>query len=354
MKKQWVDWVILTKHPEDTKDYQVLACSGGGFYADSYYKYINKWMTGEIPSGISSSSPAAPWYQFGIIKEPERQQVVLQQKWTGYSDYRGRPVLMTVCLMLPFNELAKVHCGYKQMIDIFEQEGVKEYFAERMEEISRGVEKTDFEKIAVLLPEWGEVSRWMKGAVEEVGAESCIQAANLLLQSSLGIGSVDIGSVEERVKWLDAIMAMLPYGLRVDCPASLWASSSVDHSMRLYWGYSVRKDHRHMEVPIGDKVGECISKQEAYIEDLQVLWGRVSHEKILDYLGGQSEELSFANPIPVDFFDGFENELIVLNRIRKEAPKISSRTYAAAVNILEKGLLDRLTEEEQFDFITNI
>src|SRR5690606_41429210 len=97
-----VEWTIRTKCPGDEKDYRIPGSSIGGLDEQA----SRKWLTGEVPVEANPNNPAAPWYQFGIVKDPLRQ-VVIRQEWTGYADYIGRPVLRTICLLLPFSDLAK-------------------------------------------------------------------------------------------------------------------------------------------------------------------------------------------------------------------------------------------------------
>ena len=331
------EWAILTKYPGDAKDYRILASNGGGLDAQEYHALIRKWLTGEVPFEGTIYNPAAPWYQFGMESNPLRQ-VVLRQEWTGYVDFRNRPVLITTCLLLPFKDLAEVGCGFGSIARLFEQEEVKTYLLERIAEITQGEERRDFERLKIHLPEREEALSWMKQVVEEIGYTVCVQAANMLLHGSLGLvqPSGEIIPWEERVKWADAVLALLPYGLRVDCPTSLWASSSADHSMRLYWGRSARQGHGRLMVPISSNSAGTSDTQEPYIEDLVMLQTRIPLDQILAHLATQNSPRSFESPLLRNVLDGLGRSIGIsypsAQLVSREFPKSAQPVTSEPVN----------------------
>lgn len=237
MEKIYVDWAIQTKQPKDTQDYRVLACSAGDLDADAYDKLIRKWMTGEVPLDSTYYNPAAPWYQFGIEKNPQ-QIILIKQEWAGYGDFTNRPALKSTCLLIPYKKMAAAGCGFKQMMDIFKMEWESCYLKERGNKIRDGEINLHDEKMPILLPGQEDSKKWMKEAIGGIGLNACLRGINILLKGHLKLvpSDIEIPDIDERAKWLDGIMALLPYGIRANCPASLWVSGNVSDDLCLYWG----------------------------------------------------------------------------------------------------------------------
>lgn len=313
MKKMKISWAIQTKHPGDSQDYRVLACSKGNMNADTYDFLIRKWMTGEVPLDNTSYNPAAPWYQFGIEEEGE-QIVLIKQIWAGYGDFTNRPVLESICLLIPFEKLAEAGCGFKQMMDIFEQEEVSNFLKERKDSIYEGNENLTDKDMQIVLPTQNEVLIWMENAVEEVGQETCLQGLDMLLKGHLRIvpGGTDIPGVNERVKWLDAILALLPYGVRANCPASLWVSGNMSNNINLYWGLPSSEGSQLVQ-------DDITSDQIDYIEDtkkIEFLLGKGMLDRVIESLIKKTKRTDLEIGICDEIFNELGNTNFYLEQIQ--------------------------------------
>jgi hypothetical protein len=63
------------------------------------------------------------------------------------------------------------------------------------------------------------------------------------------------------------------------------------------------------------------------------------------------EVRSFNEPLPNDIFYRLEKGIIILNRLRREAPRISTETYQESLNVLAEDELNNLTHSDHHEFI---
>jgi hypothetical protein len=304
-----LEWAIQTKTPESSGDYQVLAASAGGLDIKGWHALIRKWLTGDVPSGAPGADPPAPWFQFGVEQEPLRL-AVLRQAWSGYSDGSHRSVLETTCLLLPFADLQKSGCGFRQMQELFDKPGVDAFLKERIAAIKAGQGRLEDALLEVPLPGRDETLARMRQAVEQAGFNACARAAEALLKGPLALlqpgGNTPIPELADRLAWLDGVLALLPYGLRSDCPACSWASGGIDHQMRLYWARRPRPGQKCL-VP-AHLPGEAglVEPPGRYFENLCALQDRL--EEGLEYLLDQGRPVPFDHTQPDAILQGFKQK----------------------------------------------
>ena len=351
-----VEWAVMAKMPGAQGEYSVLASSKGGLDRQAYKNIIRKWLTGEMPTEANSYNPAAPWYLFGVEEDPLRL-VALRQEWCGYADSSNRPVRRTTCLMLPYAEIAPSGCGFSQMAEFFSQKTVYDVLSEAAAEIAARKERFDYPCLKVKLPEPAESLDSMKKAVKNREA-FCERAASALLNGKpLGLlqPGGEILPWEERLSYLDAALALLPYGYRAASPASTWASSGVDHPMWLYWGRSARPGHSSLPFP--PRPNQTAEKLHKDIQIIHEIMQRgMSIEETLSFMLKQTDRLSFDQAMSRDVLDKLGGAFSILLRLRNEAP-ITPQTLADAVNTIETDVLaaNRLiTAAERNEFITLI
>jgi len=297
------EWAMMAKMPGAQGDYSVLASSKGGLDSRAYKNLIRKWLTGEMPTEANSYNPSEPWYLFGVEQDPLRV-VVLRQEWSGYSDSSNRPVRRTTCLMLPYAEIAPSGCGFVQMAKFFRQETVNAVLSDSAAEIAARKERFDYPHLEVKLPERAESLYGLVRAVKDREAFSGRAASALLNGKPLGLlqPGGEILPWEERLSYLDAALALLPYGYRAACPASAWVSSGVDHPMWLYWGRSARPGHASLPIPPRpNQATETLHK------DVQIIHEFMQHglafEEILAFMIEQTSPLSFNQAMSADFLN---------------------------------------------------
>ncbi|HQA29532.1 MAG TPA: hypothetical protein PLA02_10010 [Brevefilum fermentans] len=288
-----LDWGIVTKIPGDVNDYRVLASSRDTAPAVNYYALVRDWLVGELPFQPDVFVPGAPWYLFGIINNPLRQ-VIIEQKWTDYGDRHNRPVQQITCLLIPFSNLSESACGFLQMAEIFQQQEVKSFLSEVGVGIKSGEINIVGDQLSINLPSREESLRTIANTTSAAEPDLLINLANALLEKPLGLTwtGEPVPSWQKRLEWLDMIMALLPFGVRADCPASMWASSGTPHKMRLYW--SERASENHHQVWLReDLTNAAISADCVYIEGLRRKIAKDSISKTIEELTKHVEPVTF-------------------------------------------------------------
>lgn len=358
MKMIYANWAVLTKIPGDVKDYRILSNSRGDLSPQAYYTVIRRWLSGEMPKEASQYNPADPWFQFGIETVPVLRQVVLRQEWTGYGDASSRPVQKTICLLLPFNDLASAGCGFSNMAGLFEQAQVKDFLAERADEIARGEINRECDPIEIAISDDPESSNEFAQAVREVGLDFCLQATNALLTGipvALIQPSGEIRSWQERLKWLDAALSLLPYGVRAECPVSAWAAAGVEHAMHLYWSRSALPSHARLVAPLQGQVTSSVENKHWFVEDFQNLYERqwINLESVILSMTRLSSPASFTSLSLREILYKLGGMHAILARVDREAKvaSLSSETAGEALQIIQNGLLDEMPAQERTDFI---
>jgi hypothetical protein len=152
-------------------------------------------------------------------------------------DVVGRKVVRTNCFCLPFAELAKAAISYSEMYD--------QLHVVRL--------PTDVRN---------PIDVNLAGRDPKVPEELAIRAAALLITGKpVCILGADKVTIMERLRFLDMVASLLPYGMRSRLSTSTWASSTFkDHNIRLFFASESRQqdDHDviwnegHDPLPIGD------------------------------------------------------------------------------------------------------
>lgn len=212
------EWAIWGKMPGDMRDYRMLACSMGMLTRWGSDAQPREWLRG-FPYG-----PEEPCYLFEIEPGFLRQVIICQER-APYSDGCGRRILKTTCLILPFDALAQTGCGFSQMAELFEQADVKAY----LDKCSTGAREGgfDFPPLKIELPDRSTSLAQLLQVVDKAGYAFCEQAASTLLRKKLLIFKAESRdlSYQQQLQWLDAVLALFPYGLRADCTVRIWENN---------------------------------------------------------------------------------------------------------------------------------
>ncbi|GHH72741.1 hypothetical protein GCM10017673_28140 [Streptosporangium violaceochromogenes] len=324
------EWALWGKPPDARHDYTILECSAGRLGRDEFGQIITRFAPGtpmELPQVTAS------WFGTG-----ENAHLGLAvQEWSGQQDGMGRDIAITRYFCVPYAQAARGPVSYEALGAAFDG-----YRLPANGPLTVEVPPLDPHVIA--------------GRVDHAAVSA---AALLLTDAPVCVVRGEEVPLLERLRFLDAVAALLPYGLRARLTASTWTDSSVRHRIKLsfakhakdgaytvVWGAPEITAHRH------DVVGR-------YLAAL----GEGSYEEIVGRLARMTRPLSFkqaeeipgllgasAGPTVMMSPWGFSSEFKVIDLLNACADCLEDREYEGLDGVLDqlrRAGTRRFTDEEQ-------
>lgn len=229
-----VGWALWGKHPGAVREYSVIASSGEPLSEAEFTSVLTHFMPG-TPSAepdaprVQPAEPdppgSLPWVTISRVGVAERVYLgVSIQDSTGTLDGLGRPITGASYFCIAFDQLRDALFSY---VDLYRQ------LAEvRLPYDGGGPIQLD---VATLDP--GEVAQ----AVDGFGEATVEAAAAMLLSGPVSVVGSEGTALYGRLRFLDAVAALLPYGYRTAYTAATW-SDSGKHPIRLAFAARPRQD----------------------------------------------------------------------------------------------------------------
>lgn len=218
-------WALHGKRPGSREDYGVLAASTL-FSHDEFASVIAHFSPGTPPTQRSPADDSRqrdigqlPWVILNWAgKDDELHLGLAILRATAEVDGVGRQIAETSYFLISYAALAE-HGQVISYADLYD--AVKDVRLPR----------EDGQPIALNVPalDRDELAR----RVAAIGERSVSLVADRLLSGPVTITKADGSSLPERLEFLDAVAAMLPYGYRTKLAASTWSDSGVRHRIRL-------------------------------------------------------------------------------------------------------------------------
>jgi hypothetical protein len=224
------EWAVLGKHPGRSMGYEVL---GGSLPADRAQRYLWSATTGTPDARVPASG--LPWRVFlsGVDGEERSVCAVVDTGWDGSKDATGRPSYTWRLLLFEWQAASRA--------------GVTWTTLDRA--VSRGGSAPARYEAPPLA---ARTAAELADAVDRLGFEWAAGAAALLLDGQqLVITAPPHGTMpdlDERVRTLDAVCSLLPYGCRAWLSGATW-TGKAEHDLRLVFAASARTGQQ--EVPLG-------------------------------------------------------------------------------------------------------
>ncbi|WP_250285886.1 MULTISPECIES: hypothetical protein [unclassified Frankia] len=227
-------WALMGKEPNSEDDYAVLR-SGGDFFSRAGFDTILQDFTpGTPPWPVPQPLPnALPWMTVSYASHGEGSVLgIAVRTWSDQVDGGGRQIATTGYLCVPFADLARVPTSYATLYSALRDAGV----AERRD--------GDGPVPVTLTPlDAGELAEH----IERFGFALVAATAGLLLAHPVSVLDAPAGHPDEqmvqRLRFLDAVAALLPYGQRSKLVASTWADGGSIHRIRLAFTNRARPEH---------------------------------------------------------------------------------------------------------------
>jgi hypothetical protein len=211
------EWAVWGKEA-DHLGYGLLRYSDGIVQPGDFEQLITRYSPGTV-----DGFPQVTVNGFSIHDRPAYLALAIHDYPEHPHQYATRRrIVETRCYCVQFSQLAGETVSYQAMYECFRGIGLQgpdrdpvrtEVLAARPAPVTDGVAM----RVASLLI---------------TGRPVCI----------LGAEGTELG---ERLRFLDAVASLLPYGMRAGLSAATWASATARHHLRLYFSSAVRGDSRH-------------------------------------------------------------------------------------------------------------
>jgi hypothetical protein len=254
-------WAVHSKEPGDHKDMRVLACFGGPEYQSSYTRVLDELNPGNTSTDREGEADSLPYIVIGPVDWDEESgpaRAVTVCEWTSGRDGFERPIARTLLYLLP---------------PLGEREG-------RVSLHGLGLAVAGSGRPAPAVPAEDQrvqlTVRFRPRAAEtrwpaDLGFAWLAWAAVAALERPVVIveGEAPL-SWPHRLEVLDAILSLLPAGLRPAVSAATWTGANAPRSIRLSFGFpsdrQVREIHlgrlpdpAHLPQPLADLAHQIVS-----------------------------------------------------------------------------------------------
>jgi hypothetical protein len=220
------EWALWGKEAQET-GYHVLRCSNGPLRAQDFSEVITRYSPGEL-EGLPEYTVS--WIP-GANREPEYVAMGIHelapadpQRADGRSrrDAVGREIVFVRLFCMRYADLAELSPSYQDLVQAADQVQFPAAAAD---------------PVTLTLP--AQPSPIPGSGTARRLAERV--AALLLTGHPVCVLGADDIPVAERLRFIDTVMAMLPYGLRATMSAATWAgSTSQDLKLRLFFSGAPR------------------------------------------------------------------------------------------------------------------
>ncbi|WP_062440995.1 hypothetical protein [Herbidospora daliensis] len=201
------EWALEGKPPGSYNDYEVLSHSDGlslGIFDEIRSRYATG-ATGDQPqvtiafAGTRQQDEGVSYY---VV-------LALQNEWSGHRDGTNRKIYRTRWYYVPFDQLAGQRVSYEALYDAFKDLGDNR-------------PPTIAVRAHARLPE-----------DDELYGDAASAAALLMTGRHVCVLGADGAPMIERLRFVDEVAALLPYGMRTRMTAATWVSATAGHKIRL-------------------------------------------------------------------------------------------------------------------------
>ncbi|WP_067181847.1 hypothetical protein [Microtetraspora niveoalba] len=258
------EWALEGKRPGGHDDYELLSWSDARLGPEVFEEIRSRYAT-----GISADLPQVT-IAVAATRENERvtRHVVLAiQEWSGHRDATNRKIAYTRWFYVPYDELAAHRVSYEALYHAL-----------------AGLPATPSPPLAVRVPGFDP-------AAVVPGPDALSAAALLLTGRPVCVVGADAAPMIERLRFLDTVAALLPYGMRSRLTAATWTSSTARHKIRLSFARHAPEDAHEVRWGYGAEITRRDSPAHVCLDLLTRSEVRLAD--MLRGLAGQTEPLSF-------------------------------------------------------------
>ncbi len=225
-------WAIVGKEPGSHDDYTVLRSNEVYFTSASYSAILRRFTPGtpsSRPPSTTCHRDSLPWITISYAPHGSGTMLgIAERTWSDDLDGAGRLIAKTTYVCIPFTSLQDTPVSY---VDL--RAAVRTALTNGLSANGRplrlDIRCLDPPRVASDVEEFG--FRFVAGTA------ALVLAGGVALLGAPADTSLD-RQADRRLRFLDAVAALLPYGQRSKLVASTWADGSTTHRIRL--GFSDR------------------------------------------------------------------------------------------------------------------
>ncbi|SEG88831.1 hypothetical protein SAMN04489712_12289 [Thermomonospora echinospora] len=219
-----MEWALWSEQPGARDDYTVLSCSSGRLRPAHFKEIIRRFSPGTPES--EGFLPRVTISSVDIERRPYVGMAI--QDRSDHYDGTGRRIAPTRFFLIPYESLGEYPASYRDLYTELSALRLPETGQEPPLEIT--VPALDAPTLAADLA--------------RLGPESALTAAaHLLGRGRVCLTQAEQTTFDERLRFLDTAVALLPYGYRAKLTATTWANSATRHNLRLYFARSATNAH---------------------------------------------------------------------------------------------------------------
>ena len=220
-----VGWALWGKHPGTSHDYSVLASSAEPLSEQEFASVLTHFVPGTPPTEPGRPG-SLPWVTISRVGVAQEIYLGISIQNPTDSIDGARPITSTSYFCIPYAAVQTTPVSYtslyQQLADIS-----LPYQGGSL--IGLAVPRLDAQAVAAdIIRDFGEA---------EVAA-----ATAMVLSGTVSIVGSEGTTLEGRLRFLDAVAALLPYGYRAGYTASTWSDSGTRHPIRVAFASRPRQD----------------------------------------------------------------------------------------------------------------
>jgi hypothetical protein len=333
-----VGWALWGKHPGAVREYSVLASSAEPLSQAEFGSVLTHFRPG-TPStepgspGTKPNEPdppgSPPWVTISRVGVADRVYLGISiQDSTAELDGIGRPIASISYYCIPYDDLKGALFSYADLYRQLDRLQLP-YQGDRLIQLT----------VPSLEPDA------LAGYIEKFGEPALEAAAAMLLSGPVSIVGSEGTTLYDRLDFLDAVAALLPYGYRAGYTGATWSDSGTRHPIRLAFAARPRQDAgviwwRSAPAVTDDPGG-------TYLRMLQQIRAQLSgHDDLvtlIKFLERDKQICSFEQPQrAIDSLHDFGLPFIVRNRVREgtagphEVRMVFARSRADDLTLTER------------------
>ena len=280
-------WAIWGKRPGSSGDYGVIEFSKEpGLHDYQYDEIVRYFSVGTPPTGRDLAG-SLPWVTIStMIVNGLRYVGIAIKEPTADVDAAGRPITRTRFFCVPYRPFAEGPVGY---FTLYRALAAVHLPAPDRDQVRLSVPALDPEALA-------------EEIVTELGEAAVTLAAALLLRGAVTVVRADDATLDQRLRFIDAVTALLPYGFRAANTAATWSDSVAPDTIRLAFAAWPREStgvvgwHAAQPPPVDDDVAAHYHKELRRLRDDQPGTGRLA--SIIEFLVRDTTPRSSTGRIP--------------------------------------------------------
>lgn len=218
-------WAVWSKHPGTRDDYSVLHSSDGPLSQSEFTSVLAHYAPGNPPAqpGMPSS---LPWVTVNRVGVADKAYIgVSVHVPTEHVDATGRPISKTSYLCAPYDDLARDPVCYAALSQALS---------------AAQLPLADGGLVTLTVPRLDKAE--LAEAVIGFGADTVAVAAAMVLAGPATITGPDLPDVATRVRFFDAVAALLPYGHRASFTAASWSDTGAGARFRIVFANRAREE----------------------------------------------------------------------------------------------------------------